>query len=486
MARRTQFRLLVALTIVWAVWAGWSLLGRATPYTLRVLDDVGTPIAGASIDVRNSQIGTSADDGTVEVVWNRSSAVLEVSAAGHITQTMTIAERPDGVVDVVLKARILRGRVLDESGVPVEAARVVAGPASGLTDVDGRFSLRGAEPGQVEVSRPAWVDTTFDWDGGVGESAVELSPFIARAVHISGEAAEDDIGHFFEMAETTELNALMLDLKDESGLVWYDSAVPVAVEVDAVRGVFSLRDVASRAEEEGLYLIGRLVVFSDPTAAVLKPEIAVWDSATNQPYSANGQYFLDPTDPEARAYGLALAAEACEMGVDEVQFDYVRFPDKRTESTTFDGGVSLETRTATIVQFLEEAVAMLHPMGCAVGADVFGFTTTATDDGGIGQRWEDVTAVVDVASPMVYPSHYSTGWYGFDEPNDHPGPMVTRAIEDGMARLSRNVVVRPWLQDFSYTTEQVREQIEVAEQFGLGWMLWNAKSNVTMDALHAE
>ncbi|HEY4606018.1 MAG TPA: hypothetical protein VIH55_00100, partial [Acidimicrobiia bacterium] len=155
-SRRTQFRLLVALTIVWALWAGWSLLGRATPYTLRVLDDVGTPIAAASIDVNKSQIGTSAEDGTVDVEWSRSATVLEVSAPGHIPSVVTVAERPDGVVDVVLKARVLRGRVTDEQGSPVEAARGVAGPASGVTDTDGRFSLRGAEPGPVTVYRPAW------------------------------------------------------------------------------------------------------------------------------------------------------------------------------------------------------------------------------------------------------------------------------------------------------------------------------------------
>jgi hypothetical protein len=479
--------LLVALTIVWALWAGWSLLGRATPYTLRVLDDAGAPIAAASVDINDSQVGTSAEDGTIEIDWRRSATVLEVSAAGHVPKTVTIAERPDGLFDVVLKARILRGRVLDPDGTPVESATVVAGPASGTTDAEGRISLRGAEPGTVTVGRPAWVATTFEWDGGVGESVVEIEPFIARAVHISGEAAGEDLDRFFEMAEGTELNALMLDLKDESGLVWYDSTHPVAAEVGAIRSVYDLSEVADRAESEDLYLIGRLVVFNDPTAAVRKPEMAVWDSATNQPYQSNNQYFLDPTDPEARAYGLGLAEEVCEMGVDEVQFDYVRFPDQRSETTTFDGGVSLETRTSTIIGFLQEAVAILHPMGCAVAADVFGFTTAAgTDDGGIGQRWEEVTGVVDVASPMVYPSHYTAGWYGFDNPNDHPGPMVTRALEDGMERLSRNVVVRPWLQDFGYTTEQVRTQIEVAEQFGMGWMLWNAASEVTVDALTRE
>lgn len=483
-ARRTQFRLLVALTIVWALWAGWSLLGRATPYTLRVLDDVGAPIAAASVDINNSQLGTSAEDGTIEIDWKPSASVLEVSAAGHIPKMLTLAERPDGVVDVVLNARILRGRVTDEAGVPVEAAQVVAGPAAGSSDGEGRFSLRGAEPGQVQVSRPAWVDASFNWDGGVGESVVEMSPFIARAVHISGEAAGDNIDHFFEMAENTELNSLMLDLKDESGLVWYDSEDPVAAEVDAIRGVYDLGEIAARADAADLYLIGRIVVFNDPTAAIRKPSMAVWDAGLNEVYSADGQYFLDPTDPEAQAYGLSLAVEVCEMGVDEVQFDYIRFPDARTDDATFDAGVSLEVRTSTIAAFLREAVTLLHPMGCAVAADVFGFTTApGTEDGGIGQRWEDVTQIVDVASPMVYPSHYGTDWYGFENPNDHPGPMVTRAMEDGLERLPRNVVVRPWLQDFGYTPDQVRAQIESAEQLGLGWMLWNATSTVTVDAL---
>ena len=102
MARRSQFRLLVALTIVWALWAGWSLLGRETPYTLRVLDDAGAPIAAASVDINESQVGTSSEDGTIEVEWNRSSTVLEVSAAGHVPKTVTIAERPDEVFEVVL------------------------------------------------------------------------------------------------------------------------------------------------------------------------------------------------------------------------------------------------------------------------------------------------------------------------------------------------------------------------------------------------
>lgn len=482
MSRRTQFRLLVAFTIVWAVWAGWSLLGQATPYTLRVLDDSGAPVASAFVDIDGSQVGTSADDGLIEMEWS-SKTVLEVSAPGHVPLMLPIGERPEENVDAILKARILRGQVVDGAGVPVESVLVVAGPASGISDDEGEFTIRGAEPGTIQVSRPAWIETSFVWDGGPGETSVELLPFAARAVHITGEAAAENLDAFLEMAETTELNALMLDLKDETGLVWYNSQDPVADEVGATMSLYDLSVVAERAEQAGLYLIGRLVIFNDPTAAIRKPSMAVWDTATEAPFESRGQYFLDPTDADARAYALALAEEACAMGVDEIQFDYVRFPDQRSETTVFDGGSTENVRIATIVSFFEEAVALLHPMGCAVGADVFGFTTRAEDDGGIGQRWPDILQIVDVASPMVYPSHYATGWYGFDIPNDYPGPMVTNALEDGLERMPRNVVIRPWLQDFGYTTDQVRAQIDSAEQYGLGWMLWNAASNVTTDAL---
>jgi hypothetical protein len=121
-------------------------------------------------------------------------------------------------------------------------------------------------------------------------------------------------------------------------------------------------------------------------------------------------------------------------------------------------------------------------MGCAVAADIFGYLTTAGDDGGIGQRWEDVASIVDVVSPMLYPSHYDPVFFGFPS-NENPGQVVDQALADGMERLPREVVVRPWLQDFGYDAAQVREQIESAEQYGLGWMLWNAGSEVTVDAL---
>lgn len=481
MARRTQFRLLIAVTLAWIVWAGWSLLDDPGPFTVRVLDDVGDPVVNAVVAAEGRQLGLTGANGRVEV--DPTGGLVEISAPGHLSATFTVTPPDDGVFDAVLKARVLRGRVLDPEGRPVPRARVSAGDGEGWTDEDGQFTVRGAESGVVTVHRPAWEEAEFEWSGGPGEQEVVIEPLILKAVHITGDAVDERLSDFVEMAATTELNALMVDLKNESGQVLYDSSLPDAEEVGALANMYDLAEVVEAARAEDLYLIGRLVTFQDPVAARAAPEMSVLDETTGQPFTSQGQYFLDPTDADARAYALGLAEEVCAAGVDEVQFDYVRFPDARPESVTFDGGVTADVRRETIRGFLREALNLLNPMGCAVAVDVFGFVTTASDDGGIGQRWEDIISVTDVVSPMIYPSHYDPGWYGLDSPNDDPARVVDQALVDAMSRRSGMVVVRPWLQDFGYDAELVREQVEMAESHGLGWMLWNATSNVTTGAL---
>lgn len=481
MARRTQFRLLVVVTLAWLAWAAWSMIDDPEPFTLRVVDDFGDPVVNAVVAAEGRQLGLTGSDGLLQV--DPSGQLIEITAPGHVSATFTITPPEDGTFAAVLKARVLRGKVVATDGSPVSDAVVTAGGRHGRSDDEGRFVVRGAEPGVVTVTRPAWETTTFEWPGGPGEQEVTIEPRIVRAVHISGEAMEERFEEFLDMAADTELNALMVDLKDETGQVLYRSENRVVAEIGAGADMFDLGEVVELAREHDLYVIGRLVTFQDPIAARQLPEMSVWDEGTQQPFSSRGQYFLDPTDPDARSYALDLAVEACSLGIDELQFDYVRFPDVRPDEVRFDAGVTIDIRAETIRSFLREAVDTLHPLGCAVAVDVFGFVTTAADDGGIGQNWEDMTSVVDVASPMVYPSHYDPGWYGLELPNEHPGTVVDEALGDGMARLSRQVVVRPWLQDFDYDAAQVREQIEMAEERGLGWMLWNAVSNVTVDAL---
>jgi hypothetical protein len=122
-------------------------------------------------------------------------------------------------------------------------------------------------------------------------------------------------------------------------------------------------------------------------------------------------------------------------------------------------------------------------MGCAVSAAIFGIVMSAPNDQGIGQRPEEVSQVVDAVSPMIYPSHYSDGWLGFDNPNDHPGPVTADALDDGSPRLTSPALMRPWLQAFYYSSAQIQATIAEAEARGFGWILWNAPGNYSESAL---
>ncbi|MDH3306565.1 MAG: putative glycoside hydrolase, partial [Acidimicrobiia bacterium] len=181
---------------------------------------------------------------------------------------------------------------------------------------------------------------------------------------------------------------------------------------------------------------------------------------------------------DARSYSLDLATDACRMGVDEVQFDYVRFPDGFGSRVQFDGPSDAGGRADAITSFLTEARAALSTGGCATAAAIFGFITSTPGEGGIGQQLEQLAGVVDVLSPMVYPSHYSTGWYGFADPNAHPYDVVSGALLDGERRLTGSpVVVRPWIQSFYYNGSQIQAESNAADDRGAGWMLWNSASN---------
>lgn len=487
MVRKRQLRILVIATAAWLLWTGWYLATSLGDVDVEVIDDMGAPVAGAVISSDDEELGRTDARGVASVDWSRSRPLLDVAAPGFQKSVVDVSDRSVPAVSR-LAPHLARGFVTDPDGKPVEGAIVTAGYGTAVTDRQGAYSVRLAEPGRVSVWRPAWARGDYQWDGSLGAASISIEPIDVTAVHVSGEKAGDPAGwqEMLDLADRTELNGIMLDLKDEDGLIHYDSAVAAGRTAGAVTASFDLASHARDASNHDLYLIGRIVTFQDPRAAVAVPEMAVLDSDLGGPYNKRGQYFLDPTDLDARAYGLALADEACRLGVDEIQFDYVRFPDGFGPEAVFDGGSDYETRVETIRSFIEEARDLLHANGCVVAGDIFGFITAAQDDGGIGQQWEVVASVLDVVSPMIYPSHYDDGWYGYDDPAAYPGEMVNRALREGLERLQTATVVRPWLQDFSYTDSQVRQQIDAAEEFGLGWMLWNASSNVSENALRSE
>ncbi|HKZ20449.1 MAG TPA: putative glycoside hydrolase, partial [Acidimicrobiia bacterium] len=386
MSRALILRLLIGVSVVWGAWAVWTIQGRSQPFVMVVIDDLGQPIAGVEIGWRDRVLAKTDNEGRAELQWERGLEGLSINATGFQGTNLSLVSPPTGDLEAVLRASFLRGRIVDAEDRPLEGAYVTTGSQTAVSDGEGRFAVRNAEPGTVQVWRPAWEGSSFDWDGQSGQERFVIAPEMLKAVHIGGEAAQKSWPSFLRMVERTELNAVMIDLKDETGAVFFDTANEAARMIGAVDVRYDLADLVGSAHQANAYAIGRIVAFQDPIAAHGAPDWAVWDTAINAPYAHNGQFFLDPTDPGAQAYALELAAEACEAGLDEIQFDYVRFPDGLRNGARFDGGASAEVRVATVRDFLGTAVAALHPLGCAVGADIFGFITSAVDDGGIGQQ----------------------------------------------------------------------------------------------------
>lgn len=454
-----------------------------------VLDYTGAPLAGAQVEV--DTLGTidlveTDETGSAVVKWNEAGIALTVGAPAHDQQTVTVDQVPDAQdLEVRLSATVLDGIVTGVGGQPLPAAAVTLNGESVTTDGEGRFQFVAAEAGDLTVERPAYLPGSSSWTGS-GPVAVGLEPRTVRGLYINpGRMSGDSWDELLAIARDTEVNTMVIDIKSESGKVYYDSGVALAAEIDAEVPAYDVAEIRRQLDEVDVYLIGRVVAFQDPIAAQARPDMSIIDTATGQPFNEKGQWFLDPTDADARQYNIDLAIDACEAGIDEIQFDYVRYPYNVPSTGRFDGSSSDEGRPETITTFLATAREELHARGCAISADIFGFITRDTGDGGIGQNMELLAEVTDALSPMVYPSHYSTGWYGFEVPNDHPGPVVAGAMDEGLARIEGMTILRPWFQDFWYDTSQVRAQIDEADARGVGWMLWHPGSTFTTSALRS-
>ncbi len=345
------------------------------------------------------------------------------------------------------------------------------------TDDEGRFRLE-VEPGpELLFRRPTWLPVIADTDGeATGELEVAMSPVVARGVRVSRQVAADRqrFDDLLDLIGDTTVNALVFDTKDESGTVQYATEVDQAHGLDAVDPVYRPADLVPRAIDEGLYPITRVVTFED----------RIWAGADAEAKLAGA--WVDPTDRANWDYPLALAEEACRLGFAEIQFDYVRYPAGRTaEVAASQVPATSDERASVIAAFLTEAGERLTPMGCGVSAAIFGIVMSSETDEGIGQTVEDIGPVVDALSPMLYPSHYGPGWLGFADPNDHPGPVIADALDDGQPRLDPATQLRPWIQAFYYNGTQIGAQITEAESRGAGWLLWNASGNYRADWLPA-
>jgi len=327
-------------------------------------------------------------------------------------------------------------------------------------------------------------------------------PEVVRGLYVNRWAAVGKkLGQLIDIAKTTEVNALVIDVKDDRGFILYKSRVPLAHEIgaDTTRPMSKdrLRTILDTLVAHKIYPIARIVVAKDPLLARAKLDWAIKRKDNLQPWmDKNGNPWLDPHQPGVWQYAADLAKEAYNIGFSEVQFDYVRFPDeKRLVSETTYPLANGRLRAQVIRDQLTFLTNQLHKESISVTIDVFGLTATDTTDMGIGQKWERFVDKADVVLPMVYPSHFAPGTYGLGNPNAHPYATIDHALKD-MKRRSAGIPgaakIVPWYQDFTlgpphYYAEQVRAQMKAGYDNGFqSWILWNPGSRYTVSALSPE
>jgi hypothetical protein len=314
-------------------------------------------------------------------------------------------------------------------------------------------------------------------------------PAAVRGVYMNAWVfGSDRFYDLLALADTTEINAFVIDVKDVRGFITYRSSIPTAVEIGANRLVRArnVRDRLAILDEHGIHPIARIVVAKDTMLANHKPGWAVRDPDGGLWHDRFGDPWVDAYCDSVWMYAADIAAEAVLMGFREIQFDYVRFPDEPAENlerAIFSARRPGESRRDGIRRNLELAAQRVRALGVPFTADVFGLATSARNDLGIGQYWEDILKITDAILPMVYPSHYHAGAYGIPFPNAEPYETVRRALVDGIERaaaIDGAARIRPFLQSFSirrvrYTATEVRAEIEAVEDVGLtDWVLWNA------------
>jgi hypothetical protein len=330
----------------------------------------------------------------------------------------------------------------------------------------------------------------------VQQESVLLPPTAnIKALYVNAWAfGSQKLWQLVRLADETEINAFVIDVKDDTGCLLYPSAVPTAEQIGANKCVRA-KDAKARLDTlatHGIYPIARIVVAKDPLLAERKGSWSVKDRDTGGLWRDRINIaWVDAYNDSVWIYSAQLAQEAAQMGFQEVQFDYVRFPDEpreRMATAIFPAHRPGQTQREAVREHVALLKDRLKPYGVPVTFDIFGLTASVTTgDLGIGQVWEDFVSVADVVLPMVYPSHYYRGAFGYAWPNGQPYHIVRSALMDALQRsrpLPGSAEIRPFLQAFTlgrrlprYTPFEIREQIRAAEDLGItSWVLWNPRS----------
>lgn len=375
-----------------------------------------------------------------------------------------------------------------KTGISVSDASVISSNALEET-------LSGMDIADLSVSQN-------DGSGSLSENLVRREK--VRGIYVTGPmAGSANMDNLIALVDETQLNSMVIDIKDDQGNITYKMDLS-ANDIGADKGYISdMEGLMEKLKEHHIYTIARISCFKDPYLAKERPELALKKADGSFVTDTDDILWVNPYEEEVWAYLTDIAVKAADMGFDEIQFDYVRFPvGKNAAAAEYGVDTAVYTKEKAIVGFLSYASDRLHEKDVVVGADVFGTVIdNKIDQGYTGQDYRVLGGVVDVLSPMIYPSHYRNGVYGLRVPDAYPYETILYALEASTAELEpvneeSRAIVRPWLQSFTatwvpghitYGGEEIKKQIQAVYDAGYEeWILWNAANRYPKEGLLKE
>lgn len=333
----------------------------------------------------------------------------------------------------------------------------------------------------------------------------EREPRKVKGIYVTGPKAGSKkyMNQLVNLVETTELNAMVIDIKNDLGEVTYNMDLDMVKEIKANTNYISnIEELIQELKSKDIYLIARIVAFKDPLLAERKNELSLKNKDGSIFKDKSSLSWVNPYNKEVWKYLVDIGEKAAQLGFDEIQYDYIRFStDSGMKNVDFGSEAEGKSKVDVITEFTEYACDHLKPLGVFVSADVFGaIINSDTDANIVGQSYEKMSDSLDYICPMIYPSHYGNGSYGIKYPDLEPYEIIKGALMDSRAILEKNnttkAIVRPWLQDFTavwleqykkYGVEEIRAQIQGVYDAGYEeWILWNGSNNYTEKALRKE
>ncbi|MFW5972180.1 MAG: putative glycoside hydrolase [Bacillota bacterium] len=318
-----------------------------------------------------------------------------------------------------------------------------------------------------------------------------IPEFYVRGIYVTGwVAGTSKMDSLINLVDNSIINTMVIDIKDQRGLLSHKSDIPLAQQIGANRRkIKNVKQLIQKLHSRGIYTIARIVVFKDMLLASNRNDLAL-----ELHYSTTGEIlksdlWVNPSKKEVWDYNIMIAREAAMMGFNEIQFDYIRFP--AMGEGALQAVVPADKKKSTIInQFAQYASDQLSDLNIPISVDVFGMTTSVEGDLGIGQDFKELSDIINIMSPMVYPSHYSSGHFGLKIPEIEPYKVIYSSLTDAKNKVSgkNNIKIRPWLQDFTinhkYSSKEIKEQIKAVEELGIKeWFLWNPGSRYTREAI---